>query len=558
MTTTVRYRFHRQPPQPHNEPDKQKHQQEQSVSRPQLELSSLRHEDSNEDFPLLQMFSSLEEDRTNTSLSSADEDDGYASSTSGRSNSSSSSSSSSEVRLHQLKRIQKSAPVPVTAVEEQTQQRQQEKKDPQEVEPMTKQSGSIWHWLRLPFCAAGICVSFLCCGILEEMLFNSQRLGASFVLVSSCLTNTVVALVWKAIQERVAAGPTSTPSSSLSSLAVMKTTLPPLHHKLFFLTAGCFVGTMECCNQAIPRVSYPFVVLAKSCKLLPIMLVGQWVEGKRYATTEWMAACFISMGVVLFQFSRMAAAKNSSTAPDTAEVHDWWGMALLVLSLILDGFLGSCQSLLKRPSEALSSSKTRLPHHRVPNAVETMLYVNLYALLFLVPFTCCTGQMQDGWNHILQSIHTSHCEAMSMGDNLNNVNSNLGFRLFILNIASGCGQVFVFLTLTWYSPVMTTTITTTRKFFTILLSVQTFGHGFSNRHWISVAMVFTGLVILAHHKNSTSTATTTNPPQPSPPHTPELPGSPQEDGMSPKDDSDGMSTKDVSELRGTPHSYRAT
>jgi UDP-galactose transporter B1 len=41
--------------------------------------------------------------------------------------------------------------------------------------------------------------------------------------------------------------------------------------------------------------------------------------------------------------------------------------------------------------------------------------------------------------------------------------------------------------------VICTTITTTRKFFTILLSVYKFGHVLSIWQWISVTLVFFGL-----------------------------------------------------------------
>jgi drug/metabolite transporter (DMT)-like permease len=80
--------------------------------------------------------------------------------------------------------------------------------------------------------------------------------------------------------------------------------------------------------------------------------------------------------------------------------------------------------------------------------------------------------------------------------------------LAILNGVVSIGQIFIFLTITWYSSLVTTTITTTRKFFTILFSVLHFGHSFSFGQWTSVAMVFGGLYISIASGNKTTTTST--------------------------------------------------
>mmetsp|Transcript_20986 Transcript_20986/g.45628 ORF Transcript_20986/g.45628 Transcript_20986/m.45628 type:complete len:389 (+) Transcript_20986:118-1284(+) len=327
-------------------------------------------------------------------------------------------------------------------------------------------SPSLLTLLRLPICATGICVSYLCYGYFQERLFSdpNERLGPSFVLVTSCITNVFVALIWKNLQQRHQDDTASTQQQTED------TTKPAiLHHKLLVATAFCYVAAMTSSNEAIPLVSYPVAVLAKSCKLIPIMIVGQFVERKLYSWTEWTAALLISSGICLFHFSRMAAASSDDHSNNaTTKDETTYGMGLLLLSLLLDGLLSSCQNLLKRAKA--------LPHehftYRQPNAVETMLYVNLYALLFLVPWTHYNGQLTD---------------VGRLWDSAT--------KLLILNGAVGCGQVFIFLTVTWYSSIMTTTITTTRKFFTILLSVHSFGHVFTSVQWVSVALVFCGLYL---------------------------------------------------------------
>ena len=56
------------------------------------------------------------------------------------------------------------------------------------------------------------------------------------------------------------------------------------------------------------------------------------------------------------------------------------------------------------------------------------------------------------------------------------------------------GQVFIFFTITGPGPLVCTTITTTRKFFTILLSVMLNPNNhLNNNQWIAVGLVFLGL-----------------------------------------------------------------
>ncbi len=54
----------------------------------------------------------------------------------------------------------------------------------------------------------------------------------------------------------------------------------------------------------------------------------------------------------------------------------------------------------------------------------------------------------------------------------------LGFSL-----ASAVGQNFVYLTITWFNPLVMTTIATTRKFFTIVFSMILYGHAIGPWQW---------------------------------------------------------------------------
>ncbi|CAM9812747.1 unnamed protein product, partial [Hapterophycus canaliculatus] len=62
-------------------------------------------------------------------------------------------------------------------------------------------------------------------------------------------------------------------------------------------------------------------------------------------------------------------------------------------------------------------------------------------------------------------------------------NPAIASYIFGFSLASACGQNFIFYTISNFSPLTCTTITTTRKFFTIIFSVIMFGHPIGPNQW---------------------------------------------------------------------------
>lgn len=326
--------------------------------------------------------------------------------------------------------------------------------------------------LRLMVCASGICVCYWFYGFLQEKLMTKSRLGATFILVIQTISNCFVALIWQQIEKMTTLTTTTTTTA--------KTTRFGLNHLLLLVTSTCYVCAMVGSNESVKYVSYPVAVLAKSCKLIPTMVMGSFIEQRKYSTQQWSASVMISAGIFLFNYSRLPH-KQEQQHLSHDDTQYWKGMLLLVISLTMDGFLSACQGILKKSTGRL----------RPPTAVETMMYINLYSLLFLWPMAVTSGQ----WNEGIRLLKD---------------NEQLRLSLTILNIVVSAGQIFIFLSITWFSSLITTTITTTRKFFTILFSVLHFGHSFSYGQWTSVLMVFSGLYLSIISNGENNKAITTS------------------------------------------------
>ncbi|KAL0447066.1 UNVERIFIED_CONTAM: UDP-galactose/UDP-glucose transporter 3 [Sesamum latifolium] len=167
------------------------------------------------------------------------------------------------------------------------------------------------------------------------------------------------------------------------------------------------------------------VVLAKSSKMIPVMLMGTLVYGIKYTFPEYVCTLLVAGGISTFALSKSSLKTISKLAHPNAPI----GYSLCFLNLAFDGFTNATQD----------SITARYPK---TNAWNIMLGMN-----FWVPFTF-------GWP---------------------------------------VGQNFIFLTISRFGSLTNTTITTTRKFVSIVVSSLLSGNPLSEKQWGSVVMVFSGL-----------------------------------------------------------------
>lgn len=213
-----------------------------------------------------------------------------------------------------------------------------------------------------------------------------------------------------------------------------------------------YMGAMLASNTALRYVNYPTQVLGKSCKPIPVMILGVLLARKRYPLMKYFSVLLIVMGVALFLFKDK---KNKNSAESTG-----WGEVLLLVSLTLDGLTGASQDKMR----AEFSTK----------AYSMMLSVNKWSSLYLGVAVLFTGEIFS---------FVSFCKRYPY----------VLWNMVLFSITSALGQNFIFTTVTAFGPLTTSVVTTTRKFFTILFSVLFLGNAITSRQWLAVVLVFTGL-----------------------------------------------------------------
>jgi UDP-galactose transporter B1 len=101
---------------------------------------------------------------------------------------------------------------------------------------------------------------------------------------------------------------------------------------------------MLCSTEALKFVSLPMQALGKSCKMVPVMLFGFLIRGKRYSFRETLAVLLITAGITVFQQKKGSSSGSGSAVGGD---HANYGLALLFLSLVLDGVTGACQDRMR-------------------------------------------------------------------------------------------------------------------------------------------------------------------------------------------------------------------
>mmetsp|Transcript_24009 Transcript_24009/g.42338 ORF Transcript_24009/g.42338 Transcript_24009/m.42338 type:complete len:338 (-) Transcript_24009:75-1088(-) len=102
--------------------------------------------------------------------------------------------------------------------------------------------------------------------------------------------------------------------------------------QLSMFTAGGMIAT----NAALAYVSYPLRVIAKSIKVVPVMLVGVCIQNKRYTTLEYLSAIVLVSGIAIFT---LGDAKVSPTFSVT-------GLLLLALGVACDAITANVEEKL--------------------------------------------------------------------------------------------------------------------------------------------------------------------------------------------------------------------
>ncbi|GAA5857296.1 hypothetical protein JCM8547_002205 [Rhodosporidiobolus lusitaniae] len=225
---------------------------------------------------------------------------------------------------------------------------------------------------------------------------------------------------------------------------------------------------------ALSHISFPTLLLGKSCKLVPVMLMNILLYRRKFPLHKYALVALVTAGIWAFMAFQPAKAGKASGRESSSIL----GLVLLGVNLLLDGVVNATQ-------DHIFSSFTL-------DGPQMMFFMNVFATLFtfgalLFPFSLTPSFLLP-----VSAAGGNAQHANELSSALSFIASHPSVKLDILlfGLTGSIGQLFIFATLSLYGSLTLVTITVTRKMMTMLLSVFVFDHKLAKGQWAGVAMVF--------------------------------------------------------------------
>lgn len=96
---------------------------------------------------------------------------------------------------------------------------------------------------------------------------------------------------------------------------------------------------------ALSHISYPTMVLGKSCKLVPVMLMNVVLYRRSFAPHKYLVVALVTIGITTFMGLGDASSSSSkhSKSGSAEAKSELWGIFLLLINLLIDGATNSTQ-----------------------------------------------------------------------------------------------------------------------------------------------------------------------------------------------------------------------
>lgn len=298
--------------------------------------------------------------------------------------------------------------------------------------------------------AAGIYGSFLYYGSLQEDVFRYTSADgvaftqAWFLQALEALANVVLGFVGMLITGRTKGIPL----------------------RMFGISGATQVSAKAFTSLALANgLSFPVATLAKSGKMAPVMAGSLILGGESYELREYLQVVAIIGGTAIVSMSKKKGGSSDSSA---------MGVVYIILSLVMDGVTAGCQKRLK-----VETGKVGVK----PKPYDFMFWTNLFMCATAALVAIVLGEMIEGF---------SYCAS----------NPEIFSKIILFALCSAVGQMFIFYTIANFDPLILSGITTTRKIFSVLLSIFTKGHTLATMGWAGIVMASSGILSELHAKST--------------------------------------------------------
>ncbi|VDN23156.1 unnamed protein product [Cylicostephanus goldi] len=147
--------------------------------------------------------------------------------------------------------------------------------------------------------------------------------------------------------------------------------------RVYFLLAFFTVLTMGLSNASVGYLNYPTQVIFKCCKLIPVLIGGIIIQGKRYGWLDASAAALMSIGLIMFVLA------DSHVSPN----FDPRGYIMISGALVADAIIGNLQEKVMKKYGGSSN--------------EMVFYSYSIGSVYILGITILTGEFFEAFEFFL-------------------------------------------------------------------------------------------------------------------------------------------------------------
>lgn len=323
---------------------------------------------------------------------------------------------------------------------------------------------SIWGLLpswRVLMCVFGIMGSLMIYALLQERIMTKPYLLPGATEGGERFKTSLVLVLANRLAAAVVAGCVLLYRGSFAELR----NKAPLY-KYMMISFSNVIAT-SCQYEALKWVTFPTQTLAKCAKMIPVMIWGTAMSGKKYSVVEYAVGVMVAIGCTIFLTSGSINAKHAAASDS------WWGLALMVGYLGFDGFTSTFQEKL-------------FAGYNV-TIYEQMMYVNGCSSVAAVLFLVSSGKLWESLTFVTR--YPAVVTDMS-----------------VLSVSAVTGQFFITYTIKEFGALLYATIMTIRQFLSVLISNVVFAHHMSLLQWVGAVVVFGSLFYKSYAKSASKAA----------------------------------------------------
>ena len=264
-------------------------------------------------------------------------------------------------------------------------------------------------------------------------------------------------------------------------------------------------AALTCCvasplgYASLKFISFPMMILVKSSKPIPIMLIGLTLYKQTYPLWKYISVLLLTLGISMFSYFKYTKindndSNNNILLDNTIDYHIYngyqicptnynnetcfiikntlenlFGFLLVGANLGFDGFTNNEQDSLFNLYRISSYDMMKNV-----NAWQTM-YLSMYLFIGYI-------------------IYNKESELMKAYDTMS-LSPNLTLDIGTFCLCASVGQALIFNVIKEFGSLTWVTISITRKLFTILFSVFIYKHIITLPQWLGVIIVFAALVL---------------------------------------------------------------